>query len=81
MSLECAIVASGVSTGDGKWPKSPRLPEWRKQARGWRHLFQIDSFGQAGMCWGDLGCVYFWIREGDLAKREFGAAWVILQCS
>ena len=30
--------------------------------------------------WGDDGRLFFWIREQDLAARNFGAAWHILQC-
>ena len=32
------------------------------------------------MMWGDMGCLYFWIRESDLAAQRFDDAWMILQC-
>lgn len=33
------------------------------------------------MMWGDLGRLYFWIRDDDLAARRFEKAWLILQCT
>jgi hypothetical protein len=32
-------------------------------------------------CWGDVGRIYYWIREQDLRSRAFDAAWLILQCT
>lgn len=80
MSLECAIVAAGLSCGDGKAYKDPRLPEFKKQARDWRLLLQVPSVDSADMSWGDAGCLYYWIREEDLRARRFDASWMILQC-
>ena len=31
--------------------------------------------------WGDVGRLYFWIRDADLRARRFDATWLILQCS
>jgi uncharacterized protein YwqG len=32
------------------------------------------------MMWGDLGMLYYWIREEDLAARRFDRVWGISQC-
>ena len=31
------------------------------------------------MSWGDDGFLYYWIRESDLAARDFSHVWCILQ--
>ncbi|MBN2825133.1 MAG: DUF1963 domain-containing protein, partial [Campylobacterales bacterium] len=30
--------------------------------------------------WGDLGLLYFWVRESDLKSLDFRKSWMILQC-
>lgn len=35
-------------------------------------LLQVDSDDAAGMMWGDLGRLYYWLRPDDLAARRFG---------
>jgi uncharacterized protein YwqG len=79
--LECAIVAAGLHCGDGSAYQDPRLPIFRGQARQWRLLFQVPSSDAAGMMWGDLGCLYYCIRDEDLRARRFERSWMILQCS
>lgn len=46
----------------------------------WRLLLQVDSESSAGMMWGDVGRIYWWIRRADLASRRFDRAWLVLQC-
>lgn len=43
-------------------------------------LLQLDSDDKAGMCWGDLGTLYFWIHRDDLATRCFERVWMVAQC-
>ena len=31
--------------------------------------------------WGDLGRLYYWIREQDLRRQAFDASWLVLQCT
>ena len=81
MSLECALVSAGLYCGDATAYEDPRLPIFRQHARDWRLLMQVPSVEQAGMMWGDLGCLYFWIREEDLRSRRFDRSWMILQCT
>ncbi|HXV62457.1 MAG TPA: YwqG family protein [Vicinamibacteria bacterium] len=81
MMLECALVAAGLYCGDATAYEDPRLPEIRKTAPDWRLLMQVPSVEEAGMMWGDLGCLYYWIHEEDLRARRFDRSWMILQCS
>lgn len=45
----------------------------------WILLLQLDSHEETGMNWGDLGRLYFWIREHDLRAGRFDRTWTILQ--
>ncbi len=45
----------------------------------WRLLLQLASEPAANMSWGDNGFLYYWIRESDLAARDFSHVWCILQ--
>ena len=60
--------------GSEGWLRDPGL------AKPWRLLLQLDSCEDLGMMWGDMGLVYFWIRQEDLQARRFDRTWVILQC-
>ena len=42
---------------------------------------QLDSHEEeAGMMWGDMGRLYFWIKRADLARRDFSEVVQFLQC-
>ena len=45
----------------------------------WLLLMQVDSSYEAGMIWGDMGRLYFWITREDLAARRFDRCLFILQ--
>jgi len=45
----------------------------------WQLLFQMDSDSVPNTEWGDTGRIYYWIREQDLAKRDFSKVELILQ--
>jgi hypothetical protein len=47
----------------------------------WTLMLQLDSDKDLGWCWGDAGCLYFWVPTDDLAIGRFDRPWVILQCS
>lgn len=81
MQLECQLVANGVDVGGPEGYRDPRRAELEPGAPAWRLLFQLDSEEGAGMMWGDLGRLYFWIREEDLEGFRFDRAWMILQCT
>ena len=81
MQLECQLAANGVYVGDPTGYKDPRRATLEPGAPSWRLLFQLDSDDAAEMMWGDLGRLYFWIRDEDLRDCRFDQSWMILQCS
>ena len=81
MTLQCALVAAGLYCGDATGYQDPRLPAFRRDALDWRLLLQVPSVDAADMMWGDVGYLYYWIREDDLGARRFDRAWMILQCT
>ena len=80
MMLECELVAAGLHCGDATAYRDPRLDAFKTHATRWRQLLQVPSTDEAGMMWGDVGCLYYWISDDDLRSRRFDAAWMSLQC-
>jgi uncharacterized protein YwqG len=81
MQLECQLVSNGLYCGDPSGYNDPRAKELESGASQWRLLLQVDTDEDSEMMWGDCGRLYFWIRDEDLRKRNFGAVWMILQCT
>jgi uncharacterized protein YwqG len=46
----------------------------------WELLFQVDSEEAAGICWGDVGRLYFLVRQDDLLHRRFENTWLVADC-
>ncbi len=80
MQLECQLVSNGVYCGNPDGYKSKEAKTLRPSAADWELLLQLDSDDDAGMMWGDLGKLYFWIRREDAKHRDFSNVWMILQC-
>jgi uncharacterized protein YwqG len=81
MELECQLVTNGLYCGDPSGYKDPRRKELESGLKDWVLLLQIDSEeDNAGMMWGDVGKIYFWIKKQDLKEKKFENAWCILQC-
>lgn len=74
------LVTAGINTG-GTIPDNAKIRKLRERAKDWSLLLQIESLDSTGMCWGDMGCLYFCIPQQALRQRDFDAAWVVLQCS
>jgi uncharacterized protein YwqG len=70
-------VAYGLAGADLDTP-TPRL---EKAAGQWRLLLQLDSDTCFDRMWGDLGRIYFLIREPDLAAGRFDRVFLQLQCT
>ncbi|HVP71666.1 MAG TPA: YwqG family protein, partial [Gemmatimonadaceae bacterium] len=81
MQVECQLVTNGLYCGDPSGYGDPRAAALRPGARDWRLLFQLDSDEGAGLMWGDVGRLYFWMREQDLSDGRFDRAWMQLQCA
>jgi uncharacterized protein YwqG len=81
MTLECQLASHGIYLGNSEGYADPRRASLEDGADEWQLLLQIDSDEEnLGAMWGDCGRVYFWIRQADLRKRDFGNVWLILQC-
>ena len=80
MQLECQLASHGIYCGDGTGFRDPRRAELEKGAMDWRLLLQIDTDDKPGMEWGDMGMVYFWIKQQQLEKYQFDEVWTIFQC-
>lgn len=80
MQLQCQLVSNGLYCGDPSGYNDPRAKELESGASQWRLLLQVDTDEESEMMWGDCGRLYFWIRDEDLRKRNFGAVWMILEC-
>ena len=80
MELECELVSNGINCGRFL-PNDPRVERLSKTSAQWSLLLQVDSDDDAGMMWGDVGRLYFWIRKSDLEDANFSDVWMILQCA
>jgi uncharacterized protein YwqG len=81
MQLECHLVSHGLYCGTSTGYNDPRAAALEPGAAEWRLLLQIDSEDDAGMMWGDVGRIYYWIHRDALAARRWQQARLILQCS
>ena len=80
MQLEAQLVSNGLYCGDETGYNDPRAKPLEPGADDWVLLLQIDSDDSSDLMWGDLGMLYFWIRQEDLAAHRFDRAWMTLQC-
>ncbi|HMJ92847.1 MAG TPA: YwqG family protein [Allosphingosinicella sp.] len=81
MELECQLASNGVYCGDASGYGSDAARELAPGASEWRLLLQLDSDDDSGMMWGDLGTLYFWVRQQDARSGDFSNVWMVLQCS
>jgi uncharacterized protein YwqG len=81
MTAELELVTNGLYTGDASGWADPRAKDLKEGRDTWQLLFQAASDEEAGMMWGDVGYVYYWIKRDALDARAFDQAWMILQCS
>lgn len=83
---ECEMVERrGLYTGNGDAMRAlseAERVEIDADSREWILLFQMGSLemDEMELMFGDCGCVYFYIRREDLARRDFSRVWLILQC-
>jgi uncharacterized protein YwqG len=80
MEEECHLVTNGIYLGDAEGHKSPAAARLRELPNDWKLLLQLDSDDDAGWMWGDVGTLYFWVRESDARRGDFDKVWLVLQC-
>ncbi|CAM4426848.1 YwqG family protein [Paenibacillus tarimensis] len=79
MQVWCEMMTEGTYHEELNREESKRMAD---SALRWRLLLQIDSEEEkTGIMWGDVGRIYFWIREDDLAACRFDRAVCIMQDS
>lgn len=79
MQLEAQLVTHGLYCGNPSGYADPRRVALEADCEQWSLLLQLDSDDPLFM-WGDGGTLYYWLREADLARRDFAPAWMALQC-
>lgn len=80
MQLDCQLASYGLYCSDSTGYEDPRAAELKSGAMDWQLLLQVDSEEAAGMMWGDVGRIYYWIRKQDLKACKFDHVWLVLQC-
>ena len=73
-------VYSVGETFDDWRPGGERERALERGAANWRLLLQIDSEPDNTYLAQDGGYYYVFIPESALARRDFGAAWGVMQC-
>lgn len=80
MEEECQLVSGGVYCGNSEGYNSEQAELLRTKENDWRLLFQFDSDDDVEAMWGDMGMLYFWVKESEARKDNFSGAWMVLQC-
>ncbi len=81
MRIEAQLASHGVYVGGPRGYEGAQAGALEAGKADWVLLLQLDTDESGpGWMWGDSGTLFFWIRKQDLAARNFGAAWMILQC-
>ena len=80
MQLEAQLVTNGLYCGDETGYNDARAQLLESGADDWLLLLQLDSDERADLMWGDMGMLYFWIRQQDLKAHRFDKIWMTLQC-
>lgn len=75
MAAEITLMANGVSEGD----RGAKALVKRAREE-WTLLMQVGTDEQgAGYVWGDMGTLFFWIRNEDLASGNFDNVWAMVE--
>jgi len=80
MELECQLVTHDLCLGDPTGYQDPRVAELAPGAKDWRLLLQLDTDDDLGWMWGDVGTIYFWVRESMARNGRLDDGWTVLQC-
>lgn len=80
MEEECQLVSADIYCGDSSERESEEAKEVLAQANDWKLLLQYDTDDDIDVMWGDVGKLYFWIRESDARDGNFDNVCMVLQC-
>ena len=80
LGLTAELVSHGIYCGDSRGFREGKSRGLEAGAANWRLLLQLDSDEDAGMMWGDVGRLYFMIREEDLKTLSFNRVWMGMEC-
>jgi uncharacterized protein YwqG len=81
MELECQLASNGIYCGGASRFQEAEARALEPGAIDWRLCLQIDTDEDGpGWMWGDVGRIYFWIKQQDLTARRFNDVWLIFQC-
>ncbi|MFC4700608.1 YwqG family protein [Glaciecola siphonariae] len=81
MEEECQLASGGIYCGDSEGYNSKQAKNLLGELLDWKLLLQFDSDDEIEAMWGDMGMLYFWVRESDANNCDFSKPWLILQCS
>jgi uncharacterized protein YwqG len=81
MELEAQLASNGIYCGDASGYQSEEGRKLAAGAKDWRLLLQFSSDDDLDVTWGDVGDLYFWVKQQDAMKGDFSDVWLLLQCS
>ena len=81
MELDSQLASNGLYCGDASGYNDARASALAPGAAEWRLLFQLSTDDDLDLMWGDCGTLYFWVRQDEARRGEFGNIWLVLQCS
>jgi len=81
MEEDCQLASGGVYCGNSDGYNSKEAEKLRSELLDWKLLLQFDSDDEIEAMWGDMGMLYFWVRESEAKNCDFSKPWLILQCS
>lgn len=79
MELQCEYVTHGIHYWNTEERARGESMGLDQNAARWNLLMQIECNKEIGMIWGDMGALFLWISDEDLAARNFENAWLIPQ--
>lgn len=79
MELQCEYVTHGIHYWNTEEFARGESMGLDKNAARWNLLMQIECNKEIGMIWGDMGALFLWITDEDLAARNFENVWLIPQ--
>lgn len=81
MEFDRQLASNGVYCVDLERLQDSRAGQLKQGAFEWRLPLQVESDDKLGLMWGDLGLIYFCIREQDARAGRFENTWLILKCT